>query len=81
MSAFEVKYYTSLKINENNCVHLARDKHFYSAPYRYMGQKAEVIYTRALVRIYVKGECVATHVRSTRPGYTTEKEHMVPGQS
>lgn len=74
--AFEVKYYASLKINENNCVHLARDKHFYSAPYRYMGQKAEVVYTRSLVRIYVNRECVATHVRSTRPGYSTEKEHM-----
>lgn len=74
--AFEVKYYASLKINENNCVHLARDKHFYSAPYRHIGEKAEVIYTRSLVRIYVRGECVATHVRSTHPGYTTEKEHM-----
>ena len=74
--AFEVKYYTSLKIDVNNCVYLGRDKHYYSAPYRHIGEKAEVIYTRSLVRIYVKGECVATHIRSMRTGYTTEKEHM-----
>ncbi|MFA7494019.1 MAG: IS21 family transposase [Proteiniphilum sp.] len=74
--AFEVKYYTSLKVDHNNCVLLGRDKHYYSAPYRYIGQKAEVIYTRSLVRIYVNRECVATHVRSAHPGYTTEKEHM-----
>lgn len=75
-NAFEVKYYTSLTVNDNNCVYLGRDKHHYSVPYRHIGEKAEVIYTRSLVRIYAGGECVATHVRSIRPGYTTEKEHM-----
>lgn len=58
---FEVKYYTSLKIALNNCVYLARDKHYYSAPFQYIGQQADIIYTRSLVRIYVRGECVATH--------------------
>ena len=76
VSPFEVKYYTSLTVSPNNCVYLARDKHFYSAPYQYIGEKAEVIYTRILVRIYVRGECVATHQRDIRVGYTTVKEHM-----
>ncbi|MDD4778916.1 MAG: IS21 family transposase [Fermentimonas sp.] len=73
---FEVKYYTSLKIALNNCVYLARDKHYYSAPFQYIGQQADIIYTRSLVRIYVMGECVATHKRSVGFGYTTLKEHM-----
>jgi transposase len=73
---FEVKYYASLTVSPNNCVYLARDKHFYSAPYQYIGEKAEVIYTRSLVRIFVRGECVATHQRDIRAGYTTLKEHM-----
>ncbi len=74
--AFEVKYYARLTVSENNCVYLARDKHYYSVPYHYIGEKAEIIYTRALVRIFVRGECVATHRRSLKPGYTTEKDHM-----
>lgn len=74
--AFHVKYYASLKVALNNCVYLARDKHYYSVPYQYIGRQAEVIYTRSLVRIYVTGECVATHKRTVGYGYTTEKEHM-----
>ncbi len=74
--AFRVKYYASLKVALNNCVYLARDKHHYSVPYQYIGRQAEVIYTRSLVRIYVTGECVATHKRTVGYGYTTQKEHM-----
>ncbi len=74
--AFQVKYYASLKIALNNCIYLARDKHYYSAPFQYIGQQADIVYTRSLVRIYVRGECVATHKRSAGFGYTTRKEHM-----
>ena len=79
--AFEVKYYTRLTVSENNHVYLARDKHHYSVPYQHTGEKADVIYTRTIVRVFVKGEPVATHRRSMRPGYTTEKEHMGPGHN
>lgn len=74
--AFSVKYYASLKVAPNNCVYLARDKHYYSVPYQHIGSRADVIYTRSLVRIYVRGECVATHRRTVGYGYTTDKEHM-----
>lgn len=73
---FEVKYYTSLRVSANNCVYLGRDKHHYSVPYQYIGERVEVIYTRDLVRLYVRGEKVATHTRTTGFGYTTRKEHM-----
>lgn len=75
-NAFEVKYYTRLTVNQNNCVYLGRDKHYYSVPYQHIGEKTEVIYTRTLVRIYVRGACVATHPRTIGFGYTTKKEHM-----
>ena len=75
-TTFEVKYYTTLRVSPNNCIYLGRDKHFYSVPYQYIGEKAEVVYTRSLVRIYVRGKRVATHQRNLKPGYTTLKEHM-----
>ena len=73
---FEIKYYCELKVAQNNCIYLGRDKHHYSVPFRYIGQKASVVYTRTLVKIYVKGELAATHVRNYKYGYTTLREHL-----
>ena len=74
---FELKYYKELKVAQNNHVYLAQDKHHYSVPYAYTGMKAKLIFTRTIVRIYVKNELVATHARSFKPGaYSTVKEHL-----
>jgi len=75
-SIFEVKYYTELRVALNNCIYLGRDKHYYSVPYTYIGQKASVVYTRSLVRIYCNNECVATHPRKVGFGYSIQKEHL-----
>jgi len=75
--SFELKYYREYKVAKNNHVFLNQDKHYYSVPYSYIGQKAKVIYTRSMVCIYVKGEQVAVHVRDYRAGkYSTEKKHL-----
>lgn len=73
---FEIRYYCQLKVAQNNCVYLARDKHYYSVPYQHIGKDATVIYTRNMVRVYVTGELVATHQRSLKAGYSTVKEHL-----
>ncbi|NDV94236.1 IS21 family transposase [Dysgonomonas sp. 521] len=73
---FELKYYTDLRVATNNCIYLGRDKHYYSVPYIYIGQKVSVIYTRSLVTIYCQGKVIATHSRTVGFGYTTEKEHL-----
>jgi transposase len=73
---FEVKYYTELKVAQNNYILLGRDKHYYSVPYAYIGRKVLVIYTRSLVKVYCDGQVIATHLRSYTYGYTTEKEHL-----
>ena len=78
---FEIKYYAKLRVAQNNCIYLARDKRYYSVPYQYIGEKADVIYTRSLVRIYVRGACMATHQRVIGFGYTTVKEHMGSGHN
>jgi len=74
---FEVKYYKEYKVAKNNHIYLTQDKHYYSVPYKWTGQKAKVIYTRSIVKIYIKGQLVAVHQRDKQPGqYTTLKKHL-----
>jgi transposase len=74
---FQIKHYRWLTVAKNGHVYLSEDRHYYSVPYRWTGQKAQVIYTATLVSIYVRNQCVATHVRNIAPGgYTSEKEHL-----
>ena len=76
-TAFEIKYYKELKVAKNNHIYLSVDKHYYSVPYAHTGSKAKVVYTRSMVRIYVKGEQVAVHPRNYKTGgYSTTKEHL-----
>src|SRR5664280_33109 len=71
---FELKYYRELKVAKNNHIYLAKDKHYYSVPYTYIGLTVKVIYTRSMVHIYTKGEQIAVHVRDYKQGsYSTDK--------
>ncbi|WP_454060739.1 IS21 family transposase [Elizabethkingia ursingii] len=74
---FEIKSYSELKVGINGCIYLGRDKHYYSVPYQYTGSYVKIIYTRTLVKIFFKGECIATHKRDYKAGsYTLVKEHL-----
>ncbi|MDY6436206.1 MAG: IS21 family transposase [Bacteroidales bacterium] len=56
--------------------HIIIDKHKYSVPHIYVGQKVTVMWDVDNVEIYVGNNRVATHMRSFSPGYTTCEEHM-----
>lgn len=74
---FEIKHYREYKLAQNNHIYLGEDKHYYSAPYTYIGKKLKVIYTRSMVRIYYNGSQIAIHKRNYAQGkYSTEKEHL-----
>ena len=75
---FEVKYYKSLKVANNNHIYLGKDRHYYSVPFAYIGKQVRVIYTRGTVRIFEdRGSLIAMHSRSfKKSGYTTQKEHL-----
>lgn len=74
---FEIVSYTDLKVSSNCCVYLGRDQHYYTVPYRHIGKRAHVAYTRTLVKIYVDGEIAATHRRDYARGkYTIVEEHL-----
>ena len=75
---FEIKYRTELTVYPSSHVYLGRDRVYYSVPYRFIGTKVKVVYTRTMVLIYSpKGERIAAHVRSHKANYyVTEPAHM-----
>ncbi|MFV0346273.1 MAG: IS21 family transposase [Bacteroidales bacterium] len=74
---FEIKYYKEYTLAQNNHILLGQDGHYYSAPYKYIGKKLKVIYTRSLVRIFYNREQIAVHKRDYRKNvYTTNKDHL-----
>jgi transposase len=75
-SDFEIRYYTELRVGQNNCVYLGRDKHYYSVPYTLIGVLVKVIYTRTMVSMYHQGKLIATHQRVIGFGYTILRDHM-----
>jgi len=48
---FEIQYVKTYKVAMNNHILLTPDKHYYSVPYRYIGKKVVVVFTRTIVRI------------------------------
>ena len=61
--------------------HLAFDKHFYSAPYQYLGEILQVRATNTSVELFYHGEAVAKHKRLwAKKKHSTEEEHMPPNK-
>lgn len=75
---YEMKFYATLQVQHNCFVELRHDKltHFYSAPYIHIGKKAQIIFTRSNVNIYVDGIQVASHPRKYEYGHTYKDEHL-----
>ena len=74
---YQIKEYYQMQVLKNCHVQLHKDKHYYSVPYRYIGEKVKLICTGTTVGIYHKTERIAVHSRDFRPyKYTTTKEHL-----
>jgi len=75
---YEKKIYRTYKLAANNHIYMAQDRKYYSAPYKYIGEKVDVVYTRSMVKIFAKGEQIAQHVRcyDTIKLYVTQSEHL-----
>jgi len=63
-----------VKVNIDYHVHYQR--HHYSVPHHYVGERLELHASDALITLYCRHQRVATHPRSYRPGTTTEPAHM-----
>jgi len=72
---FEIKSFKKAKVQKN--AHVWVEKHYYSVPYRYIGQRVEAHYNALTVEIYYQHERIAMHQRSQKPhAYTSIKEHL-----
>lgn len=77
LESFAPKHTTSAKVQKNCHVELGEDRHFYSVPYRYVGQQTRLIYDSLYVEVFIGMDRIATHRRSPRQwGYTTLAEHL-----
>ena len=74
---YEIKEQYIVTVMKNGHVRLAKDVHYYSVPYNYIGKKVKLLYTSVLVEVYYRYELVASHSRSYhRHRYTTNEEHL-----
>lgn len=74
---YELKKQVFVTVMKNGHVSLAADKHYYSVPYRFIGKKVKLMYSRHTVEIYYNYERIAIHKRLKSPyNYTTDKEHL-----
>lgn len=74
---YELKKHVFVTVMKNGHVALAPDKHYYSVPYRFIGRKVKLLYSRHSVEVYYNYERIALHKRLKSPyGYTTDKDHL-----
>ena len=75
MYRFRMRKEVKLGASYHVCV--GSERHFYSVPYKYVGQMVKVMWDVTSVEIYAEGKLVWTHDRKYDSyGYTTEKSHM-----
>ncbi|HXA02087.1 MAG TPA: IS21 family transposase, partial [Cytophagaceae bacterium] len=74
---YEFKKQQYATVLRNGHVSLSADKHFYSVPYKHIGTRIKMMYTRYTVEIFCNYERIAFHKRTQSPyRYTTDKEHL-----
>lgn len=74
---YEFKNQRYVTVMKNGHVCLNIDKHYYSVPFRFIGKKVKLMYSRKTVEIFYNYECIASHNRLMSPyNYTTQKDHM-----
>jgi transposase len=74
---YELKKQLFVTVMKNGHVSLNIDKHNYSVPYRFIGKKIKLMYSRTTVQMFYNYECIATHQRIKSPySYTTDKDHL-----
>jgi len=76
---YHLKRFSMSRTHKNSHVWLKADKHYYSVPYRYIGERMKLAYTRQAVEIYHAHERIAVHPREKGAhGYTTDAKHLPP---
>ena len=64
------------KVRSGIDYHIVIDKHYYSVPHRYLKENIDVRLTPTTIECFHKGNRIAIHQRSYKPGHSTIHEHM-----
>lgn len=75
---YEIATWVYGRVVNFNC-HVVHMKNYYSCPYQYVRQKADLRVTDTTIEVYVKGERVATHTKFpeyVKNRYSTKPEDM-----
>lgn len=74
---FRLRMRKVVKLGATYHVCIGKERHLYSVPFKYVGQKILVMWDVEWVEVYCEGERVCVHPRSLVPyGNSTKKEHM-----
>lgn len=74
---YQMREQAMATVMKNGYVCLRADTHYYSVPYRYIGQKVKLLYTASSVEVYLNYERIALHTRQySRYKYSTHTEHL-----
>jgi len=74
---YQLREYSLARVQKNSHVLLSIDKHYYSVPFRYVGQKVKLACSEQLVEIYSGYDRIAVHERNYRQyGYSTQAHHL-----
>jgi transposase len=71
---YETAHFKPAKANID--YHVEVGHHYYSVPYVYVGEVLDTRTTSSAVEVFRRGKRVASHVRSRKPGYSTDPAHM-----
>ena len=76
-SMYRFRMRKEVKLSSTYHVCVGSERHFYSVPFKYVGQKVKVMWDVAMVEVYAGDTLICAHPRSHVPyGYSTEKVHM-----
>jgi len=73
---YEFATWRSAKLNIDYHVEVRSERHYYSVPYRLVGEVVDVRLSATTVEVFYRHRRVASHVRVYRPGYSTDPAHM-----
>lgn len=77
VSRYEFKKLHYATVMKNGHICLGEDRHYYSVPYRFIGKKAKMLYSRNVLEVFYNYEQIAAHTRDPAPyGYTTDSTHL-----
>ncbi len=77
VESYQIREYSLARVQKNSHVLLSSDKHYYSVPFRYVGQQVKLACNEQLVEIYSGYDRIAVHERNYRQyGYSTQAHHL-----